>query len=122
MTSLQVEANELNLIAMMFIKYFCFLIIPPSVLGHLMSIYIFTRPSLRSNPCGMYFLSATIFGLLNACIILPIRLVQTNYTYMDPTVNSIVACKVVWFLIYSIRYVQFNEVCQVLDLQLEIIV
>jgi hypothetical protein len=114
-TSLQQEANNLNFISMMFIKYFCCLIIPPSVAGHLMSIYVFTRPSLRSNPCGMYFLSATFFGLLNASIILPMRLVQSNYTYMDPTVYSNAICKTVWFLLYPIRQVRLHGVCGIQD-------
>ncbi len=102
-SNLQKEANNLNLVATMFIKYFCFLIIPPSVLGHFMSFYVFTRPTLRANSCSMYFLSATFFGLLNASVILPMRLVQTNYGYVDPSVNSSAACKIVWFLIYPIR-------------------
>jgi hypothetical protein len=111
MTSLQQEANNLNWIAMMFIRYFCYLMIPLSVLGHSMSMYVFTRPSIRSNPCCMYFLAATIFGLLNACIILPMRLVQSNYAYMDPTVYSSINCKAIWFLLYPIRYVRLSGIC-----------
>jgi len=102
-SSLQEEANNLNLIARLFIKYFCFVIIPPSVLGHFMNFYVFTRPSLRSNPCGMYFLSATLFGLLNASYSLPMKLIQSNYIYADPSVGSNAACKMVWLFIYSFR-------------------
>jgi hypothetical protein len=102
-SSLQEEANNLKLVDSMFIKYFCFVIIPPSVLGHFISFYVFTRPSLRSNPCGMYFLSATLFGFLNASFILPMQLVQTNYGYADPTVRSNAACKIIWLFMYSIR-------------------
>jgi hypothetical protein len=105
-TDLQLEAKYINWIAMMFIRCYCFLMIPLGIIGHSLSIFVFTRRSLRASPCTMYFLAATIFGLLSSCFILPMRLVQSGYIGVDPAVHSIVICKIVWFLLYSIRYVQ----------------
>jgi hypothetical protein len=102
-TILQSEANEFTYIGMMFIRCYTYLVIPFGVVGHLLSFYVFTRPSLRANPCVMYFLAATVFGFLSVCFNLPIRVVQAGYIGMDPSAHSIVSCKVVYFIIATIR-------------------
>jgi hypothetical protein len=103
--SLQLEANNLNYIAMMFIRYYCYVVIPLGTVGHLLSIYVFTRPSLQSNSCSMYFLAATIFGLLHTCYVLPMRMIQSGFIDTDPGAYSVVFCKITWLLLNSIRYV-----------------
>ncbi len=102
-TILQLEANEFHYISMMFIRCYCYLIMPLGTVGHLLNIYVFTRPSLRSNPCVMYFLAATVFGFLIVCHNLPVRLIQVGYTDMDPSAYSILFCKIDFFLIATIR-------------------
>lgn len=52
----------------------------------------------------MYLLSATIFGFLNASFSLPMRLFQIGYQGTDSTIYSNILCKIIWFLLYSIRY------------------
>ncbi|UJR12411.1 hypothetical protein I4U23_016588 [Adineta vaga] len=81
--------------------------IPLGIVGHSLSIYIFTRPSLRTNPCTIYFLGATIFGIITSCFTLPMRLIQSGYIDMDPAVRSLVACKIIWFFLQSIRSLAF---------------
>ncbi|UJR06980.1 hypothetical protein I4U23_011268 [Adineta vaga] len=107
MIDLQLQANYINWIGMMFIRCYCYLIVPLGLIGHLFNVYIFTRPSLRSNPCVMYFLAATIFGLLVTCFILPMRLIQSAYIGTDPGAYSSIICKVIWFLLNSIRASSF---------------
>jgi len=104
-TNVDLEAKYVNWVGMMFIRCYCFLMIPLSIIGHSLSIFVFTRRSLRTNPCIMYFRAATVFGLLTSCFILPMRLIQSGFIGIDPTVHSIYICKIVWFLLYSIRYV-----------------
>ncbi|CAF1292371.1 unnamed protein product [Adineta steineri] len=106
-TEIELEAKYLNWLSMTFIRCYCFLMIPLAIIGHSLSIFVFTRRSLRSNPCVMYLRAATIFGLLSACFILPMRLIQSGYIGLDPTVHSIYICKIVWFLLYSIRLLSF---------------
>ena len=108
MTDLQSQANYINYIGMMFIRCYSYSIIPLGLIGHSFNAYIFTRPSLRSNPCVIYFLSATIFGLLITCFNLPMRLIQSAYVGTDPGVYSSIICKLIWFLLNSIRYVQIT--------------
>ncbi len=102
-SSILLEANKLNYIAMMFIRCFCYIFIPIGTIGHLMSIYVFTRPTLRTNPCGMYFLAATIIGLLHTCYILPMRIIQSGFIDTDPGAYSVVFCKITWLALNSLR-------------------
>ena len=105
--SIVLAANNLNYIAMMFIRCYSFVIIPIGIVGHLMSIYVFTRRTLRMNPCSRYFLAVTIIGLVNTCYNIPTRMIQSGFVDTDPGAYSLVFCKIAWFLLYSIRYVQF---------------
>jgi hypothetical protein len=104
-TNVDLKVHNINWLGMMFIRCYCLLMIPIGIIGHSLSIFVFTRRSLRSNPCVMYLLSATIFGLLSSCFILPMRLIQSGYEDIDPTTHSLFLCKIIWFLLYSIRYV-----------------
>jgi hypothetical protein len=108
--SIVLAANNLNYIAMMFIRCFCYIFIPLGTIGHLMSIYVFTRPALRINPCSRYFLAATIVGLLNTCYTLPMRMIQSAFINTDPGAYSDIFCKLVWFSLNSLRYIYISVV------------
>ncbi|CAF4267707.1 unnamed protein product, partial [Adineta steineri] len=57
------EINALNYANEVFFLFWTFASIALGTVGHLLSIYVFTRPILRSNPCACYFLAATVTGL-----------------------------------------------------------
>jgi ABC-type Mn2+/Zn2+ transport system permease subunit len=109
-TQLQSEANNLNYIAMMFVRCYCYLAMPFGVVGHLLNIYVFARPSLRSNPCTRYFLAATAIGMITTLYTLPMRMVQSGYIDTDPGAYSTVFCKMTWLVQYSIRHVESSEI------------
>ena len=102
-------ANNLNYIAIMFNRCFCYVVTPLGIVGHLLSIYVFTRPSLVSNSCSRYFLAAAIVGIMNTCYTVPIRMIQTGFVDADPAAYSIVFCKMGWLFLYALRYVQLNK-------------
>ncbi|CAF4004652.1 unnamed protein product, partial [Adineta steineri] len=52
-TEIELEAKYFNWLSMTFIRCYCFLMIPLAIIGHSLSIFVFTRRSLRSNPCVM---------------------------------------------------------------------
>ncbi|CAF0723232.1 unnamed protein product [Adineta steineri] len=54
------EINALNYANEVFFLFWTFASIALGTVGHLLSIYVFTRPILRSNPCACYFLAATV--------------------------------------------------------------
>ena len=109
-THLQSEANNLNYIAMMFVRCYCYLAMPFGVVGHLLNIYVFTCPSLRSNPCTRYFLAATAIGMITTLYTLPMRLIQSGFIDTDPGSYSTVFCKITWLVQYSIRHVESSEI------------
>jgi hypothetical protein len=104
-SSLVLEAHNLNYIAMMFIRCFCYVVIPLGSVGHLLNVYVFTRPLLLSSPCSRYFLAASIVGIINIFYTLPIRMIQSGFTNTDPGAHLVVFCKITWLLLNSIRYV-----------------
>jgi len=103
MSDLAQAASYLEYASMMFMRCFGYTIIPLGTVGHLLNFYVFTRPTLRPNPCARYFLAASIFSMLNTCVALPIRLVQSGYVNTDPGAYSLLFCKLSWFIIFSLR-------------------
>jgi len=103
MSNVQLSANKLNNVGMMFIRCYCCLVIPVGIIGHLISIYVFARPKLKCNPCSVYFLSVSIFGLLETCYSLPMRMIQSGFIDIDPGAYSLMFCKMTWFALFSIR-------------------
>ncbi|UJR14363.1 hypothetical protein I4U23_001359 [Adineta vaga] len=101
--NLILEANNLNYMAMMFIRCYCFIVIPIGTIGHLLNIYAFTRPSLRSNSCSRYFLAASIIGIMHTLYALPMRMIQSAFVDTDPGAYSVVFCKITWLCLNSLR-------------------
>ena len=108
-SSLELEADNLNYIAMMFVRCYAFVVVPLGIVGDSMSIYVFTSAELRTNPCSMYFLAATIIGLLNTCYTVPMRMIQSGFVDTDPGEQSVIFCKITWFIQYSLRYLSVNS-------------
>ncbi|CAF4373274.1 unnamed protein product, partial [Adineta steineri] len=54
------EVNALNYGNSIFYQIWTYLLLCLGTIGHSLNIYVFTRPTLRSNPCTRYFLAATI--------------------------------------------------------------
>ncbi len=101
--SLQAIANSLNESGVMFVKCWGLLMLASGSIGHSLSIYVFTRPVLRTNPCCRYLLAATFAGLFVACFNQPVRLLQVAYNAIDPAAHSLAFCKISWFLLYTSR-------------------
>jgi len=77
----------------------CFIL---GVLGFLSNIYVFTRPSLRGNPCSMYFLSSSIAGLIFLIVSLPFRVLQIGFN-IDPTYYLLGFCKTEYYITFPAR-------------------
>ncbi|CAF4199762.1 unnamed protein product, partial [Rotaria sordida] len=72
------------------------------VISNTVNIYVFTRPSLRQNPCCMYFLSSSITALIYTIINLPLRTLQYGYK-IDPTTYLLSLCKIKYFFTFTWR-------------------
>lgn len=75
------------------------------LIGHALSIYVFTRRSLRSNPCAQYFLGSAITGLGVVLTNVPLRFLQRAYR-IDVFVTSNEMCRIMSWILFSIRYQQ----------------
>jgi hypothetical protein len=71
--------------------------------GHSLSMYTFTRPALRSNPCVRYFLASTITSYCVVLVTVPIRTLEIGYG-IDLFMTSLGACKFLTFLLSCTRY------------------
>ncbi len=72
------------------------------LVGHTLSIYVFTRPKLRRNPCICYFLASTLSGYAVVLLTLPLRLLQISYN-IDVFIYSLPMCQ---FLSYFLVYIR----------------
>jgi hypothetical protein len=96
------EANTLNHIAGQVVIWgllICFIF---GSFGFLSNIYVFTRPSLRGNPCSMYFLSSSVAGLIFLLVSVPFRVLQYGFN-IDPTYYLLGFCKTEYYIIFSAR-------------------
>ncbi|CAF4104502.1 unnamed protein product [Adineta steineri] len=96
------EINALNYANEIFYLFWAFVLIALGTIGHSLSIYVFTRPILRSNPCACYFLSATIIGLFVTYVNTPLRLLQYIYNY-DVFKYSTASCKILTWILLCAR-------------------
>jgi len=97
------KAKYVNWLAMMFIRCYCFLMLPPAIIDPSLSIFVFTHRSLRTNPCIMCLRVGTVFGLVTSYFILPMRLIHSRYIGID---NCPIGCshRSVLIVIYVVLY------------------
>lgn len=74
----------------------------PGAIGLIFNVLIFTRPSLRREPCALYFLSATCLNLFVTVIIIPVRTVSNSFN-LDLANYNVGICKVESFSFYATR-------------------
>ncbi|CAF1424313.1 unnamed protein product [Adineta steineri] len=86
----------------MFTRYWCMTMFIVGFIGHSLNLYVFTRRTLRFNPCVRYLIASSIAGYLIIFIILPLRLLQFGYN-ISLFVPSIILCKYLTFLCSWIR-------------------
>lgn len=68
-------------------------------IGNLLNIIIFTRRSLRNNPCSMYFLAGSFANFFVIYVALLTRYFATSWNW-DPSTTNLAWCKTRFFLIY----------------------
>jgi hypothetical protein len=68
--------------------------------GNIMNILIFTRQSLRSNPCSTYFLASSINNLFVLYVAALTRLLSSGWK-IDPTNTNLALCRLRIFFVYT---------------------
>ncbi|CAF1072146.1 unnamed protein product [Didymodactylos carnosus] len=90
---------NLNTISTELVRYLSICILLCGTTGNVLNLIVFFQPSLRSNPCSIYFFSSSISSLLALYSGLITRILGT-YQF-DPTNESSVQCKIRSFLLVS---------------------
>ncbi|CAF0741754.1 unnamed protein product [Adineta steineri] len=95
-----IEAVKYNTI--LFVEVWSFVIFFLGTVGHILSIYVFTRRSLRSNACSQYFLASAVAGLGVVYINIPLRFLQSVFN-IDVFASSDVMCRILNWLLNWIK-------------------
>ena len=100
-----IDVNTIRYITTIFVQIWSYLLLMLGTIGHSLNIYIFTRPSLRSNPCVRYFLASSISGFLVVYVNVLLRFLQQKYN-LDAFGYSDASCKILLFLVLCTRYIE----------------
>jgi hypothetical protein len=78
-------------------RYIPILFLTFGTIGNILNIIVFTRPSLRTNPCSLYFISGSIANFLSLYVglITPFLGIYN----LDPTQKSNSLCKIRFYQI-----------------------
>ncbi|CAF0941312.1 unnamed protein product [Adineta steineri] len=95
-----IEAVKYNTV--LFVEVWSFVIFFLGTVGHILSIYVFTRRSLRSNACSQYFLASAVAGLGVVYINIPLRFLQSVFN-IDVFASSDVMCRILNWLLNWIK-------------------
>ena len=80
-------------------KYICLTIFVIGVIGNLLSVLVFSRPSLRHRSCAIYFLALAITDIASLCASF-IDTVLPSYNNVSLTIKSTFICKLNPLLVY----------------------
>jgi hypothetical protein len=100
--SVQNEIIALNRSIVLFVRCAAPIIFALGVTCNLLNIFVFTRPSLRRNPCCMYFLSSSVAALIYHLVEIPFRFFQFGFN-LDPTRYLLSICKLRYYFAFTWR-------------------
>ncbi|UJR35001.1 hypothetical protein I4U23_027777 [Adineta vaga] len=95
---------DLSTISLLLNTYLIPLIVLFGTIGNILSILIFTRPSLRRS-CSIYFLASSINGLAILLFAAILRWLSDGFLGINPTTTSLIFCRLrlySGFVIYNI--------------------
>jgi hypothetical protein len=96
MSSTDVTINQLNAGAVISVVTLSLINFVLGGVGLIFNILVFSRPSLRKEPCSLFFLSTTCFNLFVVFVIMPVRMFSNGFN-IDMTDYNLGICKVEYF-------------------------
>jgi hypothetical protein len=99
------DVNAINSATATFTQVWSYFLFFFGTVGHSLNIGVFTRPTLRSNPCARYFLASTISGVFVTYINVLLRFLQLAYN-IDLFAYSLASCKILTYASYWARYLR----------------
>ncbi|CAF3368538.1 unnamed protein product [Rotaria sp. Silwood1] len=102
MSSIDVAINKLNTAAWIVVLVIPLISFVPGVVGLIFNVLVFTRPTLRREPCALYFFSSTCFNLFVEFIVLPVRILSNGFA-IDMAFKNLAICKIEYYSFYTVR-------------------
>ncbi|CAF1504498.1 unnamed protein product [Adineta steineri] len=102
MSTINTTINQLNAAASAIVLVVSIINFVLGVVGQLLNLLVFTRPTLRREPCTLYFLSSTCFNLFIVFIVIPVRILANAFG-IDQTDYNIGLCKIENFTFFMVR-------------------
>ena len=102
MSSISVTINQINEAASVVVLVLSFISFIPGGIGLMLNVFVFTRASLRREPCAVYFFWSTCYSLFVVFIILPVRIFAVIFN-MDMANDNLGICKIEYFALYTTR-------------------
>jgi hypothetical protein len=98
-TSTQSTIAYLNFITTELNRFIPITFLVLGTIGNILNIMVFTRPTLRTNPCSIYFISGSIVNFFSLYIGLVTPFL--GLYNLDPTQSIVSLCKIRFYLRYS---------------------
>lgn len=107
--------ESMLMIPLVFYRYILWFVVFGGCLGHLISLFVFTRTCFRSHSTSLHFLALTLADGIFVGIFIPLRILRDGFD-IDAISLSLVFCKLSFFIEDCIRFEQRK--CSILDLSL----
>jgi hypothetical protein len=102
MSSSSTDINQLKTAGKIMNFVLLMIIFVPGSIGLVLNIIVFTRPSLRRQPCSIYFIASNICNIYIVFYMLPVRIASGSFD-IDPASFSNIVCKLQIFILYTLR-------------------
>jgi hypothetical protein len=96
MSSTDVTIAQLNAATVISIVALSLINFVLGAVGLTFNMLVFSRPSLRKEPCSLYFFSSTCFDLFVIFVVMPVRMFSNGFN-MDLANYNLGLCKVEYF-------------------------
>jgi hypothetical protein len=102
MSSIAVTITQINAAAAISVVALSLINFALGSVGLIFNMLVFTRPSLRKEPCSLYFFSSTCFNLFVVFVVMPVRMFSNGFN-MDLANYNLGICKVEYFAFRAAR-------------------
>jgi hypothetical protein len=111
-----ISIAQLNLISLQFNRYLALGLLLFGTVGNILSCLVFSQRKLRSNPCVIYFLIASLSNLISLISGIPSRMLRDWNILSDLTDTSAFLCKLRLFVLFTTRTIAaWLLVCATID-------
>ncbi|CAF1518989.1 unnamed protein product [Adineta steineri] len=102
MSSTNTTINQLNTAAATIVLVLAFINFTLGAFGLIFNVLIFTRRSLRREPCSLYFFWSSCFDLFVVYVMMPLRTLASSFN-LDIANYNLWICKIEYFANYTTR-------------------